>query len=658
MKKLTLLLMIFVVLFALSCGNRGSGNQPQSVQVDPADREAPQLAQMVREGRLPPLEQRLPRTPLVLVPYERVGVYGGDWRLAHVGGHFAHIHRYMYYENLVNWSQGWGGIIPNVAESFVVSPDSREFTFHLREGMKWSDGQPFTTADVDFWWNDIVSNTALTPSFPGTYRQGDHRAQLDILSETSFKFTFFEPNGLFLQNIAQVGSLNKQYVPKHYYSQFHIDYNPNADADARAAGYADWVAHFHAMGGTDFLTDVIFFNGDRPVINAWIWEIPVGVGAATQAIAVRNPYYWKVDTEGNQLPYLDRIVYELLQDVEVLILNILNGEVDMMDQYINLPANKPIIYENQTRGGYRLFDTTPTEPNVATIILNLTHTDPVKQALFRNKDFRIGMSHAINRQEIINIVYAGQGTPAQTAPRPGTEFYHEQLATQYIEYDLDLANAALDRAGLTGRDAQGFRLRPDGQRVTFTFELDSGRTEFIDMSQLLVQYLAAVGIDAQLRTMDRSLWELRVRTNWDFDATIHRFGGGVGQSVLIDPRYFLPNGTGSTYAAAWGLWYTNPSGVGATIRPQEPPPRVRESMEIFTELRLTGDPQRQVQLMRQILDIAAEEFYVIGLLWDADGFGIVKNNFRNVPLSMPFSWEYPHPGPENPAQFFIDPTIR
>jgi peptide/nickel transport system substrate-binding protein len=158
--------------------------------------------------------------------------------------------------------------------------------------------------------------------------------------------------------------------------------------------------------------------------------------------------------------------------------------------------------------------------------------------------------------------------------------------------------------------------------------------------------------------MDRSLWELRVRTNWEFDATIHRFGGGVGQSVLIDPRYFFPFNGNSVYAPAWQMWYNNPQGIGATLRPEEPPPRVRESMALYDRIRTTGDTQRQIELMLQILEIATEQFYTIGILWDADGYGIVRNNFRNVPSSMPFSWEYPHPGPENPSTFFIDPNIR
>ena len=656
MKKLILLPMILVIVLVLSCGGRGTSSQPQTVQIDPAAREAPQLAQMVREGRLPPLEDRLPRNPLVITPYERVGVYGGDWRLAMVGGNLSHMNRYQFYENLVRWSPGWNDIIPNVASRWEISPDSREFTFFFREGMKWSDGTPFTAEDIMFYFEDLITDRTLVPSIPVLFRQGNEVVQVEMIDQFTVKFTFPEPNGVFLFQLAEADGGHIP-LPKHYYSKVLPSYNPNAEADARAAGYADRFAWFEALG-TTANSDNAIRNGELPRLSAWIWEIPPGEGAASQAIAVRNPYYWKVDTAGNQLPYVDRLVYDLLQDTEVLVLKILNGEIDWMDQYFATASNKPLIYENQQRGGYSLFTTTPTEPNSAVFMFNLNHPDPAMRELFNNRDFRVGISHAINRQEIIDMVYAGWGTPAQVAPLPGTDFYHERLATQYIEYSQDLANAALDRAGLTGRDAQGFRLRPDGARVAFTLQLDVARLEFVNMSELLQSYFRAVGIDMPIVTSDRSLHDQRTRTLYTYDATIHRFGGGAGLSVINDPRNYFPFSGNSFYAPAWALWYNNPQGIGSQIRPEEPPAQVREAMALFDEIRITGSMAEQTRLMQRILDIAADQFYVLGILWEGDGYGVVRNNFINTPPVMPWSYAYPHPGPENPSQFFFDPTIR
>jgi len=663
MKRIFLVLLtalLAVGLFAgggtQKSGTAGSG----AAGAQSAAKEAPQLAQMVKEGKLPPLEQRLPKNPLVVKPIERIGVYGGNWRVAMVGGNLSHMNRYQNYENLVRWSPGWGEVIPDIASSWDVSPDSRTYTFHLREGIKWSDGKPFTADDTMFYFEDVLTDKVLTPSGlpPVIFRQGNVPVKAEKVDQYTVKYTFAQPNGLFLQQLALVGYF-QGFMPKHYFSKLIPKYNPNADADAKTAGFADRAAWLTALGGLTPNSDEALRNKDLPVLGPWMWQIPPGQGSASQAVAVRNPYYWKVDTAGNQLPYVDRLTYDLLQDTEVLILKVLNGEIDWMDQYFATSANKPLIYDNQQKGGYHLFVTHPTEPNSAILQLNLNHPDLAKRALFNNKDFRIGVSQAINRKEIIDIVYSGQGTPAQAAPRPGTDFYNEKLATQYTKYDVAAANAALDRAGLTKRDAQGFRMMPDGKsRAAFLLELDVGRLEFVNMAPLIQGYLKAVGIDMQIRTMDRSLWEVRARQNAEIDATIHRFGGGVGQSVLTDPRYYFPFSGNSVYAMAWQTWYNNPQGIGATVKPIEPPAQVKQAMAIYDQIKKTGNTAEQIKLMKQVLDIAADQFYTIGILWEGDGYGIVRNNFINTPKEMPWSYDYPHPGPENPCQFFFDPTVK
>jgi peptide/nickel transport system substrate-binding protein len=179
------------------------------------------------------------------------------------------------------------------------------------------------------------------------------------------------------------------------------------------------------------------------------------------------------------------------------------------------------------------------------------------------------------------------------------------------------------------------------------------------MGGLIQGYLKAVGIDMQIRTADRTLHDLRTRTNAEYDATIHRFGGGVGQSVLTDPRYYFPFVLSSSiYAPAWTNWYVNPTGEGAVMQPEEPPAGVKQSMALYDEIKKTGDTDEQIRLMQQILELAADQFYTIGILWDADGYGVVRNNFINTPPVMPWSYSYPHPGPEDPSQFFFDPTIK
>lgn len=616
--------------------------------------EAPQLAQQVEAGELPPVEERLPANPMVIEPVERIGKYGGDWRMAMVGGSDGgSIRITVAYENLVRWTPDYESVIPNIAESVEVNEDATAYTFHLREGMKWSDGHPYTADDIMFWYEDILLNQELTPTVPSWLMAGGEPVVVEKVDDYTVVFRFASPYGLFLQRMALVEGIYPSFQPRHYFEQFHPTYNPeNIDQLVQEAGVADWVALFQQKGGGP-VDDNRFMNVELPVIYPWVITRPLG--DTTRVVVERNPYYWKVDPEGNQLPYIDRVIFEQLNDQEVAILRALGGEIDMQERHLASPIHKPLIVDNMEQGDYRLFTSIPTTVNTMTINLNLNHPDPVKREIYQNKDFRIGLSHAINRQEIIDLVHIGEGEPHQAAPRPDSAFYHEQLAKQYTEYDVDLANEYLDRAGYSERDGQGFRLGPDGERIVIFVEQDAADVPLVDMMEVVQGYWREVGIDVQPRPADRSLWETRVRQrNIDYDAVAHRFGGGSGQEVIIDPRYWMPFDNNSVYARAWSIWRTNPSGEGALVQPEEPPAAAQRQMELYSQLEATGDPERQAELMREILDIAVEEFYTMGISTEGDRFGIVKNDFRNVPDTMFFSYRWPAPGPTNPEQYFWD----
>lgn len=616
-------------------------------------KEAPMLAERVKAGELPPVDERLPENPLVVQPVERIGKYGGTWRTGLRGGaDNAWLVRTLDYEHLVRWNPEWTAVIPNIAESFEVNDQATEFTFHLRKGMKWSDGEPFTADDITFWWEDYATNEELSPGGPPSWMiTGGEPGAVEKVDDYTVKFTFKAPNGLFLQRLATPSGDQPTRYPRHYLEQFHKKYNPdNIDKLVQEAGASDWVNLFQLKGagvpGTPY--DARWQNKELPTLFGWILTTAYGEG--TRVVAERNPYYFKVDPEGNQLPYLDRIVYEVGEDVEVLVLKALNGEIDMMDRHIATLANKAVFADNMEKGGYHFFETIPSSMNTMIIALNLTHKDPVMREIFQNKDFRIGLSHAINRQEIIDVVYVGQGEPWQAAPRPTSPFYNERLAKQYTEYDVDKANEYLDKV-LPEKDAEGFRLRPDGKRLSFAVEVAAVGKEWIDALQLVQGYWKAVGIDIQVKTEDRSLLYTRKNAN-EHDAVV--WGGDGGLDVILEPRWYFPFSSESNFAEAWQTWYNNPSGAGAQTQPEEPPEPVKKQMELYDQLKATGDPDKQAELMKQILEIAADQFYVIGISLPPNGYGIVKNNFHNVPASMPGAWLYPNPAPTNPCQYFIE----
>lgn len=612
--------------------------------------EAPVLTARVAAGELPPISERLPLNPMVVEPVERVGDYGGDWRTALVGGADGNwLNRTIGYENLVRWDPSWSQVIPNVAEFVEVNDNATQFTFGLREGMKWSDGMPFTADDIMFWYEDVFLNEELTASPVSWLAAGGEAVVVEKIDDYTVTFSFVQPNALFLQHLStNGGSLPTQY-PRHYFEQFHIDYNPDAvDALMAQEGLATWVDLFVAKGHEMPWRMPYWQNPDKPVLHAWVPANRPGDG--TRMTAVRNPYYFKIDTEGNQLPYLDRVLFDFIEDREVLLLRALNGEIDMMDRHLGSNTNRPVLFDNMERGEYRFFETQPSGMNTAIIQFNLAHNDPLMREIFQNRDFRIGLSYAIDRQEIIDLIFVGQGEPWQAAPRPTSPFYNERLAKQYTEYDIELANEHLDKAGYGARDSENFRLGPDGNRISFTLETSAHAAERVDMMELIQGYWRQVGIDMQLRVIDRSLFETRKSAN---EHDVVTWGGDAGLNILLDPRDYLPTNAGSSnYAIPWAEWYL---GLGG----EEPPAIIKQQLALYDQIQAEPDGNRQIELMNEILEIAADEFYTIGISLTTPGFGVVRNNFRNVPESMPGSGgDYPNPGPSNPSQYFIESGSR
>ena len=609
--------------------------------------ESPFLQAEVDAGTLPPVADRLPANPLVITPLERAGQQGGDWRHALVGGgSFSMLVRYKCYEPLVRFNPDWSGVVENVAESYEVNADATEYTFKLRQGHKWSDGQPYTTADVQFWYDAYFTDEETNVGTQSFWMVDGEKGVVEVIDESTFKVKFAGPNGFFLQQLAWADQDQLTRTPKHYLEQFHIRYNPDADALAKEQGLESWIALFQReVGFAD--SNVFFQNASRPTLNAWYFREDPGSNTEL-SVAVRNPYYFKVDTEGTQLPYFDRVVYQMVADPEVLLLKTLQGEIDMMDQYICTPANRPTLFDGQESGNYQFYTLKETAANVMAFQLNLCHVDPVKRELFNTIEFRQAMSIALDRQALIDAIFIGQGKPAQASIIEGDPLYNERLATEWTQYDPDTANTMLD-AIVPERDGEGYRLDSQGRRVSIVFEIDQTRTTFLDMFQLAIPMFQAVGLDVQLRSMDRSLWEERVRRGRDYDASGHQFGANSGLAAMMDPRYFVPVVRSSAlYGPAWTLYYTDPTNEAA----EEPPEPVKAQQELYRTLMGTADPTKQSEIFAEMLENAADLFFTFGVSLPADGYGIVNNAMVNVTKTMPNSFGWPTPGPTRPEQYF------
>ncbi|MCI0396127.1 MAG: ABC transporter substrate-binding protein [Chloroflexi bacterium] len=594
--------------------------------------ESPLLAARVAAGDLPPVDQRLPANPMILQPEESVGIYGGtlETPVANLGNRL----NVIGYEPLVRWDSQWLRVIPNIAQAVDSSQDATTYTFHLRQGLRWSDGRPFTADDILFWYEAVFTNPELTPMTPGWLSVNGAPVTVETTGSDVVTFRFARPNSLFLSELAtSLGTILVRY-PRHYLAQFHPSYNPGAAQLVAGAGFASWVELFQSRAGLE--------NLELPTLNAWVI-----VERGRQIVAERNPYYWKVDTDFNQLPYIDRVVFVQVQSQEEYQALLQDGAAHLVfdNEFTGLSVT-------ETAASLKPVTLVSSYSSAVVIALNLNHPDPLLRQAFQNKAFRIGLSHAINRPGLIADFFDGAGEPYQVAPRPESPFYNEQLARQYTEYDSELANSFLDQAGYAQRDAQGFRLRPDGPRLSFRLETNAAR--LVPMLEFISQGWREVGVETTVAYYPPDQPQAYADTLFANQHDTYVSEGVGGLDVILQPVYYFPlHPFASWYATGWARWYLNPANPQAV----EPPPAVQRQMELFDQVRSTADSDLQLQLMAELLEIAADEFYVMGAVLAPNSRLYTSTNLHNVPPLMPLSViNYPTPAPSNPAQYFITPT--
>ncbi len=606
--------------------------------------QAPSFDEAVAAGDLPPVQERLPANPLVFETLDSIGEYGGTLRRAILGGGDQHnMVRLISNENLVRWSADWSEVKTNIAESYEVSDDATTFTFKLREGMRWSDGEPFTADDIMFWY-EVFSDERLTPSKHPMYVGGSGPVEVTKIDDTTVEFKFGEPNGLFLQNMAYGFGYYVVNYPRHYLEQFHADYNDDVQAliDAEPAAN-DWVSLFNLKAGP-MHTPLFWQNADRPTLHPW--HIVEAYGSTDRMVAERNPYYWKVDADGQQLPYIDKVTWDQVEDAESILLKAFNGEIDYMARHIGRPANLAALTDNQDRGNYGFYQVGDIGASQAALMLNLNNPDPVKNEIVNTLEFRQALSHAIDRQEIIDLVYLGVGNARQTSPHPLSPLYNEEWSTQMTEFDPDKANALLDGMGLDQKDGDGFRLGPDGERLTLVFLVaDVFGFQYPDVMELVSGYAKDVGLDIQVRASDRSrLQELASAA--EHDGYIWNCPGGL-VDAYTNPDCYLPRGQAVYWAPKWAAWGVDPS-TG-----EEPPANIKALFDSYAKVTSSADPAVQEAAMIELIENATGQLLTIGLMQSDGAFGIARNNLRNYPDPMPIAGQLWTPAPYT-AQYYFE----
>lgn len=520
---------------------------PPATAVKPASQpaaqsysEAPVLAEQVQAGSLPPLAERLPEQPFVVgpgvylveaeLPDWQPGVYGGVLRSAHGIANWAPDIFSALNEPFLHAPKiSDQNIVCNVCQSFTVSGDNRVFTFSLRKGLKWSDGAPVTTEDVRFTWEDIQNNPSLYPSGPDQLWRAANLpsgtpAKVEILDETTFQVSFDAPYGGFLRNLAIVDWAGYDSVlnPAHYLKKFHLKYTsleqmqPELERLNLTGGEWWQVFTSHWCRNTN-MTEARCVG--QPGLYPWL---PVASGDPNLLAWERNPYYFKVDTRGQQLPYIDRLTSIQMENVEMSNLLALTGEVDFLRENASL-ARLAEYQQVQEKAGFQIvLLRSHLEPICLALIQ--TYADPNWRKLVSDIRFRQAISLAINRQEIIDSLFYGYAAlPLNT------------VGEQYSRYDVAQANRLLDDMGLTQKNAEGYRLNADGSVVEFLFEHGLSYVVFAPASELLAAYLKEIGVKLNVKQIDHNLLVSRILTNQVPMTLISSRGAGL--MLQISPSW-------------------------------------------------------------------------------------------------------------------------
>lgn len=616
--------------------------------------QSPLFDKLERSGALPPLAQRVGPEPIVLEGVEGIGRYGGTWhRLAASQNDLTTVTWRLSYSSLVRWSPEGYPIVPHLAKSWEVSPDYRHYTFHLRKGLRWSDGVPVTASDIEYWYEHEVK---AMQSNPRVLRNGSGLGRVEKVDDYTVRFLFDEPNALFLERLAALGAnpvpyMDEYVLPSHYLKRFHPDIGDQQviATHLRVLKLASARSLYQRIKAWN--------NPEHPRLWPWIYRTHTASGPY---VFVRNPYYGVVDTRGNQLPYLDRLVMDVRPNT-MFGLTAAAGQVSMQDRFIRYEDHVLLMSEAQ-RHDYTVYHWYSASRSQFTInpVIN-RRVDPArpetlwKNRLLNDRRFRQALSLAINRQDIIDALFNGQGEPAQVDPGPDTEFYSEKLFKSFTEFDPARANRLLDELGLTGRDAEGYRTFPDGTRMVWFLNM----TEYTgnDPAQFVVDDWARVGVRCIQRIRARPLFYAEKH------AYEHDFSVWTSESEflpLIEPRSFLPTYNESLFAPAFGIWYQNGGLYGnpAANRPaaHEPPVDhpLRRSMELIEAIYQSGNPVSRRELFRQIQESNAEEVWTISIATSPPQLVVVKNGFRNVAKNALYGAIYQTPGNAGLETYFWD----
>lgn len=611
-------------------------------------------ARIAGNPALPPLADRLPSEPLVVVPYDSIGHYGGTFdALSNATEAGTSDFLSVRHVNLVRYSDDLQTIVPNIAKSWEWNADYTQLTFHLRAGHKWSDGQPFTSADVKFWYDNLMMDTNVIEKAKDYVLVGGERMTVDTPDETTVVFNLPAPKPGLLAHFAT--SYAQGFQPMHFLGQFHPAINADADALAQSMGFENGYDAIKAYYGSSDWTDT-----PSPMLNSPdklaalpghavpTLESHFVVNETTEGRHfVANPYFHMVDTTGQQLPYINEMDEIYANDHEVRLLKLINGEVDYKSQSLGLP-DAPILLENQAAGDY----TVQIAPRISmpTVSFNVTHEDEAKRAVFGDVNFRKAMSIAIDRNEINETAYFGQGVPRQYvgfSPLPG--FVDPSWASYAAEHDPEGAKALLDGAGVVDADGDGMRDLPGGGKLIINMQFAQQGLPG-QVVELISQQWAEVGIQTTVKEVTPDEYRSAQSSNqldvglWEKSQPLAIVLGNNELWVPPFENYFAHRS-----GMLWAEWVDSNGASGV-----EPPDYVKGLIADINAFQSTpvGTPESDAIGARMVEAMTSNLLFIGTVL--SSGPIYHRNALKNVPEFKTESYEYYRTYPYLGAQWYLD----
>ena len=603
---------------------------------------------------MPALADRLPSEPLVVAPYSEIGRYGGVFNaLSNATEAGTSDFMSVRHVNLVRYADDLTTIVPNVAKSWSWNDDYTQLTFVLREGHKWSDGQPFGAADVEFWYENLALDPNVIESPKDYVLAGGEAMTVDVIDPLTVRFNMPSPKPGFLAHFAN--HYAQGFQPKHFLGQYHPAINPDADTLAQSLGFENGYDLVKAYYGSSDWMDTptpMLAHPDKvanlPLDAAPTLESHIVISETTEGRQfVANPYYFKVDTAGNQLPYINEMDEIFVGESEVRLLKLVNGEVDYKAQALQIDY-VPLLMENQEKAGF-VVDLKP-DITMPTFAFNVTSEDLEKRKIFGDLKFRQAMSVAMNRDEINEVAMFGLGSPQQYIGfSPTPEFVPSEWEQHFAQHDPEMAKALLDEIGVVDTDGDGMRELPNGDPLILNLQVATQGIS-IKIVELVGQTWRDVGINNTVKEVTTDEYRSSQSSN-QLDVTM--FEKSVPLAVVLgNGEIFIPpydNYFNMRTAMLWGEWVDSDGASGV-----EPPAFAKEMMEDIKAFQATpvGTPESDALGLKLVENMTGNLLF-IGTVKEQKP--IYRNaDLKNVPEFKTASYAYYRTYPYRASQWFLD----